>query len=381
LVKTKNVRRPGGEQVKFRCDRDDLSEALQTVQRGVSNRPGIPALTGVHLEASDDGSLVLTTTDLEVSARLVCPVQVTEAGIALVPARLLGDMVKSLPEAPVEFDSDSGQARIRCAAYEGTVRLLPAEDFPTWQEPSGIRVTVDAPRFSEAVAQVGRAASKDEARPTLTGVLVEVNREGVTLVSTDSYRLAVRELTASAAGEAQAIVPERALAEAGRAAGGIDKGEIEIFLDQAQVAVRAGGLTMTSRLIEGQFPNYRQLLPEGYENRLEVGRQALLDAVRRVGLLARENTPIRLEFNALGVRLTSSSPDLGNAVEAVEARYEGEDITVAFNPGYLADGLQAATGDTIKLEVRDGLKPGVVRGDTEEFTYLVMPVRLPAPVG
>ncbi|HXJ65287.1 MAG TPA: DNA polymerase III subunit beta [Actinomycetota bacterium] len=367
--------------MKFRCDRDDLSEALQTVQRGVSNRPGIPALTGVHLEASDDGSLVLTTTDLEVSARLVTPVQVTEPGIALVPARLLGDMVKSLPEAPVEFDSDSGQARIRCAAYEGTVRLLPAEDFPTWQEPTGIRVTVDAPRFGEAVSQVGRAASKDEARPTLTGVLVEVNREGVTLVATDSYRLAVRELTATSAGEAQAIVPERALAEAGRAASGIDKGEIEIFLDQSQVAVRAGGLTMTSRLIEGQFPNYRQLLPEGYENRLEVGRQSLLDAVRRVGLLARENTPVRLEFNALGVRLTSSSPDLGNAVEAVEARYEGEDLTVAFNPNYLADGLQASTGDTIKLEVRDGLKPGVVRGDTEEFTYLVMPVRLPAPVG
>jgi DNA polymerase III sliding clamp (beta) subunit (PCNA family) len=126
LKQRENFFRSGGEQVKFRCDRDDLSEALQTVQRGVSNRPGIPALTGVHLEASDDGSLVLTTTDLEVSARLVTPVQVTEPGIALVPARLLGDMVKSLPEAPVEFDADSGQARIRCAAYEGTVRLLPA---------------------------------------------------------------------------------------------------------------------------------------------------------------------------------------------------------------------------------------------------------------
>ena len=367
--------------MKFRCDPDDLSEALQTVQRGVSNRPGIPALTGVHVEAEDGGTIVLTTTDLEVSARLVLPVQVGEPGVALVPARLLGDMVKSLPEAPVEFDADSSQARIQCAAYEGTLRLLPAEDFPTWQEPSGIRVTVDAQAFAEAVAQVGRAASRDEARPTLTGILVEVNREGVTLVSTDSYRLAVRELSATATGEAQAIVPERALAEAGRAASGIDKGEIEIFLDQSQVAVRAAGLTMTSRLIEGQFPNYRQLLPEGYESRLEVGRQALLDAVRRVGLLARENTPVRLEFNALGVRLTSQSPDLGNAVEAVEAKYEGEDLTVAFNPGYLADGLQAAIGESIKLEVRDGLKPGVVRGESEDFTYLVMPVRLPAPVG
>jgi DNA polymerase-3 subunit beta len=148
----------------------------------------------------------------------------------------------------------------------------------------------------------------------------------------------------------------------------------------SQAAFRSGGLTLVSRLIEGQFPNYRQLLPEGYENRLTVGRQQLLDAVKRVGLLARENAPVRMEFNALGVRLTSSSPDLGGAVEAVEASYEGEDITVAFNPTYLADGLQACTGETVQLEVRDGLKPGVVKGEPDEFTYLVMPVRLPAPV-
>ena len=198
----------------------------------------------------------------------------------------------------------------------------------------------------------------------------------------DSYRLAVRELTATAGGEAQAIVPERALSEAGRAASADEKGNTEAFVDQSQASFRSGGLTLTSRLIEGQFPNYRQLLPEGgYENRLVVGRQLLLDAVRRVGLLARENTPVRMEFNALGVRLTSSSPDLGGAVEAVEAPYEGQEITAAFNPNYLADGLQAATGETIRLEVRDGLKPGVVKGEGDEFTYLVMPVRLPAPVG
>lgn len=367
--------------MKFRCDRDDLSEALQTVQRGVSSRPGIPALTGVHLEATEGGPLVLTTTDLEVSARLEVEVSVGEAGVALVPARLLGDMVKSLPDATVEFEADQTQARIRCAAFEGTVRLLPAEDFPAWQDPSGTRVTVTGGAFAAAVHQVGRAASRDEARPTLTGVLVEVNREGLTLVATDSYRLAVRELSATAGGEAQAIVPERAMSEAGRAAAAEDKGEIELFMDQSQIAVRAGKLTLTSRLIEGQFPNYRQLLPDGYENRLVVGRQLLLDAVKRVGLLARENTPVRIEFNALGVRLTSSSPDLGGAVEAVEAKYEGEDLTVAFNPGYLADGLQVASGDNVTLEIRDGLKPGVVRGDGQEFTYLVMPVRLPAPVG
>jgi DNA polymerase-3 subunit beta len=366
--------------LKFRCDRDALSEALQTVQRGVSSRPGIPALTGVLIEAANDGELTLITTDLEVSARLTISVQVTEPGIALVPARLLGDTVKSLSNAPVDFETDQSQVTIRCAAYEGTLRLLPAEDFPGLQEPSGITVTAEAAAFAEAIGQVGRGASRDEARPVLTGVLLEVSREGVVMVATDSYRLAVRDLVASATGEAKAIVPERAMAEAGRAAAADDKSTVEIFVDESQVSFKIGTLTLTSRLIEGEFPNYRQLLPEAMESRLTVSRQQLLDAVRRVGLLARDTTPVRMEFNALGVKLSSSSPDLGQAVETVEARYEGEDLTVAFNPQYLADGLTAATGETVRLDVRDGLKPGVVHGEGDEFTYLVMPVRLPAVV-
>ncbi len=366
--------------MKFRCDRDALSEALQTVQRGVSSRPGIPALTGVLLEAAESGTLTMTTTDLEVSARLSVDVQVTEPGVGLVPARLVGDTVKSLSDAPVEFETDQSQARIRCAAYEGSLRLLPAEDFPGLQEPGGTRVEAQAAAFAEAVSQVGRAASRDEARPVLTGVLIEVSREGCVLVATDSYRLAVRDLLASADGEARAIVPERALSEAGRAASTDEKGTVEILVDEAQVSFRAGGLTLTSRLIEGEFPNYRQLLPDVHESRLTVSRQQLLDAVRRVGLLARDTTPVRLEFNALGVKLSSSSPDLGQAIETVEARYEGEDLTVAFNPQYLIDGLTASVGETVRLDVRDGLKPGVVRGESDAYTYLVMPVRLPAAV-
>jgi DNA polymerase-3 subunit beta len=212
-------------------------------------------------------------------------------------------------------------------------------------------------------------------------VLLEVSREGITFVSTDSYRLAVRDLVATAATEGKAIVPERALSEAGRAAQALEKGDIEIFVDESQVSFQIAGFTLTSRLIEGEFPNYRQLLPEAYESRLTVSRQQLTDAVRRVGLLARDTSPVRMEFNALGVKLSSQSPDLGQAVETVEARYEGEDITAAFNPHYLADGLAAASGETVHLEVRDGLKPGIVRGESDDFTYLVMPVRLPTPVG
>ena len=366
--------------MKFRCDRDALSEALQTVQRGVSSRPGIPALTGVLLDGTAEGRLTMTTTDLEVSARLTIDVQVSEPGVALIPARLLADTVKSLSDSPVDVETDQAQARIRCAAYEGSLRLLPAEDFPGLQEPGGTLVEAEAGAFAEAVSQVARAASRDEARPVLTGVLVEVSREGCVLVATDSYRLAVRDLVASADGEAKAIVPERAFSEAGRAASGDEKGKVEILVDDAQVSFRAGGLTLTSRLIEGEFPNYRQLLPDTHESRLTVSRQQLLDAVRRVGLLARDTTPVRLEFNALGVKLSSSSPDLGQAVETVEARYEGDDLTVAFNPQYLIDGLTAAVGESVRLDVRDGLKPGVVHGENDGFTYLVMPVRLPAAV-
>lgn len=370
--------------MKFRCDRDALSDALQTVQRGVSTRPGIPALTGVLMDASEEGQLTLTTTDLEVSAQLTIDVQVQEAGRALAPARLLGDIVKSLAEAPVEVETDErSQAWIRSSAYEGTLRLLPVEDFPALQTPSGTTVKVEAGRFAEAVSQVGRAASKDEARPILTGVLLEINREGITMAATDSYRLAVRELTATAGGEAKAVVPERALSEAGRAASSDEKAEVELTLDESQVSFSVGRLRLTSRLIEGEFPNFRQLLPEGYSNRLTMPRLQLMEAVRRVGLLARDNTPVKLEFNPAlgGVVLSSSSPDLGQAHEAIEAQYEGDELTVAFNPTYLADGLAAATGDNVRVEVRDGLKPGVVKGDNEEFTYLVMPVRLPAPVG
>jgi DNA polymerase-3 subunit beta len=329
-----------------------------------------------------EGELALTTTDLEVTTEVRVPVDAKEDGSTLVPARLLADMVKALPPDAVDFETDGSQATVSCRSFEGTLRCLAAEDFPAVRDVEGTRVTVETQAFAEGVGQVARAASRDEARPVLTGVLLEANREGLTLVATDSYRLAVRELQATGQGESRALVPERALSEAGRAASGEEKGQVEIILGDAQAAFRVGPLRMTSRLIDGEFPNYRQLLPEPGDNRLSADRQELLEAVRRVGLLARESSPVRLELNALGVRLTSQSPDLGGAVEAVEAKYEGEELTAAFNPGYLGDGLSGVAADRVSLELRDGLKPALVRGEGEDaFTYLVMPVRLPAPVG
>ncbi len=366
--------------MKFRADREALAEALQTAHRGASTRPGIPALTGVLLAVKAEG-LTLTTTDLEVTTEIQVPVDAKEEGTALVPARLLAEMVKALPPDDVEFETDGTQARLSCRSFEGTLRCLAAEDFPVLRDPEGTKVRVAAGAFAVAVAQVAKAASRDEARPVLTGVLLEANREGLTMVATDSYRLAVRELQATGEGEATVLVPERAITEAGRAAAGEERGEVEIILGEAQAAFRVGPLRLTSRLIDEQFPNYRQLLPEPGGNRLMAPRQDLLEAVRRVGLLARESSPVRLELNALGVRLTSSSPDLGGAVEALEAGYEGDELTAAFNPTYLGDGLAAVSSDKVTIELRDGLKPALVRGEGEEYTYLVMPVRLPAAVG
>jgi DNA polymerase-3 subunit beta len=226
------------------------------------------------------------------------------------------------------------------------------------------------------VSQVGRAASKDEARPTLTGVLVEVNREGVTLVATDSYRLAVRELTATSAGEAQAIVPERALAEAGRAASQIDKGEIEIFLDQSQVAVRAGGLTMTSRLIEGQFPNYRQLLPEQFEHEVLLPREEALEVVRRVSLMAQRNSPLRLRFADGELTVSAVTQDVGEARESLPAPYTAEPLEIGFNAEFLRDGLDSVDSDTVKFKLISPLRPAVLEGESDDYVYLIMPIRL-----
>src|SRR5436309_7633802 len=232
--------------MKVKCDGDVLSEALQTVQRAVSSRPGIPALTGVLMNASGK-ELVLATTDLEVSARLRLEVQVQEEGVALIPARLLADMVKSFEQAPVILEAEGGQARIVCSNYEGTVRCLPAEDFPALADPGGTRVSVEGAGFAEGVGQVTRAASRDEARPILTGVLLEISREGLTMAATDSYRLSVRELSATAEGEAKALVPERALSEAGRAAAGAEKGQAAVLGALSHAALRNASPPRTSR--------------------------------------------------------------------------------------------------------------------------------------
>lgn len=359
--------------MKLLCPRDELSKALQTVLRSVGARAGIPALAGVLMEL-DDQKLSLTTTDLEITTKVDLPVS-GQAGQALLPARLLSEIVRNLPSDDVEFVQDNGSMRVSGRTTRFDLRSLPAEDFPRVQ-PSDEQITfaMDSQAFGAALGQVVTAASRDETRPVLTGVLFEGEGDELRLVATDSYRLALRTLQVPGSGEIKILVPARAVAEVVRMAG---SGEIRVLTSGSQVAFEAGPVVLRSRLIEGEFPAYRQLLPEGLPNVLEAERSSLIESLRRIGVLAQDATPVFLELEDGAVRMTCQSQGLGNGDETVEGDYTGEPMRVAFNPGYLSQGVEAAGTERVRIELGDPQRPALVKavGD-DSFRYLLMPIRV-----
>jgi DNA polymerase-3 subunit beta len=362
--------------VKFRCERDTLVEALGTASRAVASRGGaLPVLSGVRLEVSGD-RLHLTGSDLDLTIQVSAAVSGEADGIAVVPARLAVDIVRALEPGAVEVEVGDDEARISSGRSQFALRTLPVEDFPRLVEPAENAVTIDAEHVAEALRQVVRAASSDDARPILTGVLMAAEEDGLRLVATDSYRLAVRDLpgtTVLAEGQ-KVLVPSRALGELARVLG---DGSVTLRLGERDATFEVGDVRLTTRLIEGEFPNYRQLIPSNYPNRLTVGREALLDALRRVKLMAREATPVRLVMKPDGLELMAVTQDVGQAHEELDAKYEGNELTVAFNPEFLIDGVEATTGDEIVLETLDALKPATVRAtEGSEYLYLLMPVRV-----
>lgn len=362
--------------MKIRIERDAFAEACAWVLRSVGTRATLPVLGGV-LASGEGKSVRLAGTDLEVGAEATLEAAVEEEGRSVLPGRVLGEIARSLPPGTVGLEAEAGQARIVCGSAEFTLRTLPTEDFPAiggvTEAPGG---STPAAEFGLAVGQVTRAASRDEARPILTGVLIESEAAKLTLAATDSYRLAIREIPWQGPKESlRRVVPARALTEAARVAEG--EGEVAITLGETQVTVEGAGRRLTTRLIEGEFPNWRQLIPEEQPNRLTVDRDAFAEAVRRVGILAQQGAPVRLELGAAGVRLTAGTQDVGEAADLVEGKYEGEPMVIAFNAGYLAEGVQAVEGGEVVLSCRDALKPAVLRGpEGGAFLYLLMPVRL-----
>ena len=364
--------------MKFRCERDVLADALATAGRAATGRTGsLPVLSGVRIELTGD-ALRVTGTDLELTIEVEITVSGDGDGATVLPARLAADIVRSLESGAVTIDGDQDEVRIAAGRSQFAVRPMSTDDFPRRAEPPGDVVTLPVGTFAEALRQVARAASSDESRPILTGVLLAAENDGLRLVATDSYRLAVRDLpgTSVLRRDQRVLVPSRALNELVRLVP--SSGEITLRLGERDAMFDVGSARLATRLIEGEFPNYRQLIPQNYPNRLTVGREALLDAVRRVKLLARDSTPIRLSMSPDSLELTATTQDIGQAAESVDAKYEGAEMVVAFNPDYLSAGVDAVPADEVVLETLDAMKPAVLRGsEAGDFLYLLMPVRVP----
>jgi DNA polymerase-3 subunit beta len=364
--------------VKFRCEREVLADALATAGRAATSRTGtLPVLSGLRLEVHGD-ELVVTGTDLELSIRLTVAVGGERDGAVVVPARLVADIVRALPPGAVEVDVVDEEVSISAGRSQFSIRPLGLDDYPQQGEPAAEAVTLSSASVAEALRQVVRAASNDDARAVLTGVLIAADDDGVRMVATDSYRLAVRDLPDSqmlSSGQ-KVLVPSRALQELQRVLGGSE--ELQVRLGARDAVFESGGTRLTTRLIEGEYPNYRNLLPSSYPNVLTVGREALLEALRRVKILAQDATPVRLHLGGDTLGLSAITQDVGNASEEIDASYEGTEMTVAFNPDYLAAGIDAVDADEITLSTLDPMKPAVVRPvGRDDYLYLLMPVRVP----
>jgi DNA polymerase-3 subunit beta len=364
--------------VKFRCEREALAEALSTAGRAATGRTGaLPVLSGLRLELVGD-RLSITGTDLDLTIQLTLAVGGDGDGGVVLPARLAADIVRSMGAGKVEVEVNGDEVNISGGRSQFSVRPLSFDDYPKLATPTTSSVTLPSAAVGEALRQVVRAASTDEARPILTGVLLTAENGGLRMVATDSYRLAVRDLAEHQVlgADQKVLVPGRALNELQRLVGGGE--ELTMRLGDRDATFEVGETRLSTRLIEGEFPNYRQLIPASHPNTLTVEREPLLEAIRRVKILAKDATPVRLQMGGDTLRLTAITQDVGNASEELDATYEGTELTVAFNPEYFASGVEACSSDSITLSTLDSLKPAVVRGvGNDDYLYLLMPVRVP----
>lgn len=363
-------------ELRVTCSRADLAGALGTVARALSSRGTVQVLGGIHLQSSE-GKLTLSATDMEISLRASVAGTVSGDAAVVVPGRLLADLVRLLPDETVTlaYESGEGVVTIESGSHSSRLNVFSAEDFPRLPPVDVSLQTVDAPALLETIEKVGRAASRDESRPVLTGILVKFEGGELVMAATDSYRLAVKETALSAAGpDLDAIIPARALQELARLAAGAE--DVGLGVHENYVIFSAGDVWLTSRRIDGQFPNYKQLLPETFEAELAIPREALLDIVRRAGLMAQRNAPLRLRFAEGELTVSAQTQDVGEARESLPVDYAGDELEIGFNPDFLRDGLEAVTAETIQLKLINPLRPGLITSPDENFWYLIMPIRL-----
>ena len=364
--------------LKLTCTRDELAEKLALVSRAVSARSAVLVLQGVLLRAEGD-RLQLAATDMELSLRVSLEAEVEEEGAIVVPGRLLGDIARLLPEGSVVLTSkpDEGAIAIECGPSSYRLQTYSVEDFPRLPEVDTVQTSsVDATALLDTIGRVSRAASRDESRPVLTGVLVQFEGAKLVMAATDSYRLAVKETElADAAPSLEAIVPARALTELARVAG--DAETVELGVLENQIVFGVEGVWLTTRRIDGQFPNFRQLLPETFEHEVRAARSELLDVVRRVSVMAERSNPLRMRFAEGELTASIQAPDVGEARETVPLEFAGDPLEIGFNPGFLREGIESVEGDEIVVRLISPLRPAVLKGLEDDYTYLIMPIRLP----
>jgi DNA polymerase III subunit beta len=374
------------------CNTETFGKKLALVSRGVSARSTIQLLGGILLEASE-GSVKLSATDMEISVQTSSPAEVEEEGRVVIPARIFNDIVRSLPAGSLSLEHDDTGGTVRLAAGENEyrIRAYAADDFPQlpgFDVEAAFKMSGEL--LVETVEKVSRSYSRDETRPVLTGILISFEENRVRMVTTDSYRLSIKETelaTTAFEGSRESIIPARAMQEVSRIFSGSDEDEVEVSLSENQALFRIGDVLFGTRLIDGNFPEYRRLLPTTFEREISVGREELMSTLRRVNLFAQRQTPpvpVSLSFSEGAVEVIVRNGEVGEAHERLPATSE-DDFLISFNPGYLLDGVSAIDTEKVVFKLNEALKPGLIvpgqNGEGEEepnFLYLIMPMRDPS---
>ena len=374
--------------MKFRVEREVLADAVTWVARGLPARPPVPVLAGVLIEANEEGSLTLSAFDYEVSAKVTVPAEVSEPGKVLVLGRLLAEISRNLPNRPIDVTTEGNKVTVTCGSSRFSLLMMPSEDYPTLPTAPAPTGTIAGDVFTKAVAQVAIAADRGDTLPILTGVRVEIDGEKMTLLATDRYRLAMRELTwnpeATDASHV-ALIPARTLSETAKALGAA--GSIEVALGGSAggdglVGFEAGQRRTTTRLLDGEYPKVTSIFPTTVDTEAVIKTSELVEAVKRVSLVAERNTPVRLRFTEGQVAIEAGTGDDAQASEAVEASLTGPDIEIAFNPQFLLDGLGVVGTEYSRLSFTQSSRPAVLSGQAEaegeadtSYRYVLMPVR------
>ena len=367
-----------GTGMRITCTRDELLRHLAVVSRAVSMRMTVQILSGVRLTAAE-GRLELAATDMELSLRSSFEAEIGDEGVVVVPGKTFVDIVRLLPDADVSLEhrADEGTVVLTCGSATYKLHTYNPDDFPQLPDVANVQLLpVDRAAMLETAARVGRAASRDESRPVLTGILVRFEPGKLVMAATDSYRLSVKETEVEGdTPDFEAIVPAKALGELGR----IAQGGAELVLgvhEGNQVVFGADGVWLTTRRIDGQFPNYKQLLPDTFEYELSLPREELLEVVRRTAVMAQRNSPLRLRFAEGELTISARTQDVGEATESLPVAFAGEPLEIGFNPEFLREGIDSVDDDELQLKLISPLRPGLIQSAEGDFSYLIMPIRL-----